>query len=316
MQKGLSRICLPWPVTFFPDSPGLVDAKALRAEQPYPRLDELVDLVKTQARALLACPKRTLNPVCKDDGSVVTDVDHAMQWTIQKALEGLSPRYGFIGEEMSFEDQVRVRDESDCGYWVLDPLDGTTNYASGFLFYGVSLALIVDGIPVLAVVYDPIRDECFSAARGGGAWLNGSPLSCPPADTLSQCVANVDYKRLTGELSTQLVRCPPYRSQRNLGASVLEWCWLAAGRVQLYLHGGQKLWDFAAGYLILLEAGGAATSLSGSPLDCGKLRKRAVIAAVNDELLGQWKEWVHNNSEMVNGSINSTESGDHNKFLL
>ncbi len=285
-------------------------------EQPCPRLDELVDLVRTQARSLLACSGRTLNAVCKKDGSVVTDVDHAMQEAIREALKELCPQYGFIGEEMSFDDQVQVRDEADCGYWVLDPLDGTTNYASGFLFYGVSLALIVNGDPVLAVVHDPIREECFSAARGGGAWLNGSPLSSPPADTLSQCIANVDYKRLTGELATQLVRCPPYRSQRNLGASVLEWCWLAAGRIQLYLHGGQKLWDFAAGYLILLEAGGAATSLSGSPLDCSRLRKRAVIAAANDGLLEQWKGWIHHNSGIPNGSINPAESGSHDKFLL
>lgn len=286
-------------MTFSPDSPDLVNKRALPAEQPIPSLDELVLLVKTQAKELLVYSERKPNPVCKNDGSVVTDVDHAMQWAIKKALESLWPHYGFIGEEMSFDDQVRARDEVNCGYWVLDPLDGTTNYASGFLFYGVSLALVVNGDPVLAVVYDPVRDECFSAAKGGGAWLNGRRLSCPPADTLSQCVANVDYKRLTGELSTQLVRCPPYRSQRNLGASVLEWCWLAAGRVQLYLHGGQKLWDFAAGYLILLEAGGAATSLSGRPLDCSKLRKRAVVAAVNDRLLGQWKEWIHTNSEIT-----------------
>jgi fructose-1,6-bisphosphatase/inositol monophosphatase family enzyme len=79
---------------------------------------------------------------------------------------------------------------------------------------------------------------------------------------------------------------------------VLEWCWLAAGRIQLYLHGGQKLWDFAAGYLILLEAGGAATTLSGMPLDCSKLRKRSVVAAVNKDLLDQWEEWINTNSEI------------------
>ena len=91
------------------------------------------------------------------------------------------------------------------------------------------------------------------------------------------------------------MQSPPYRSQRNLGASVLEWCWLAAGRVQLYLHGGQKLWDFAGGNLILTESGGAATSLSGVPLDCGSLRKRSVVAAISPELLEQWASWLNIN---------------------
>ena len=135
-------------------------------------------------------------------------------------------------------------------------------------------------------------------SRGEGAWLNGERLHCPESDSLGSCIANIDYKRLVGDLASQLVRCPPYRSQRNLGSSVLEWCWLATGRIQLYLHGGQKLWDFAAGYLILLEAGGAATSLSGLPLDCSLLRKRSVIAAVNEPLLKKWVAWIDANSEI------------------
>ncbi len=234
----------------------------------------------------------------KSDGSFVTRVDQGMQSHLKRLLARTWPQYGFIGEEMEHAHQVKICQESRHGYWVLDPMDGTTNFTSGFLFYGVSLALVVDGLPILAVVYDPVRDECFSAAVGKGAWLNGSPLVCPDTGQLGGCIANIDYKRLTGDLSAQLVRCPPYRSQRNLGASVLEWCWLASGRIQLYLHGGQKLWDFSAGYLILQEAGGAATSLSGAALDCGKLRKRSVVAAVNRPLLDQWVEWIDANSKI------------------
>ncbi len=236
------------------------------------------------------------------DGSLVTGVDQGIQRYLMQELNTRWPQFGFIGEEMPHDDQVRVCEHSKRGFWVLDPLDGTTNFASGFLFFGISLALVIEEHPVLAIIYDPVRDECFTAQKGRGAFINGKPLVCPDTGVLSDCIANIDYKRLVGDLSSQLVRCPPYRSQRNLGSSVLEWCWLAAGRIQLYLHGGQKLWDFAAGSLILHEAGGVATSLSGQPLDCSKLRKRSVVAAVNTGLLDQWVDWIDSNSYISQSS--------------
>jgi myo-inositol-1(or 4)-monophosphatase len=271
---------------------------AKQADIVKPDLKTVIVLLKRISIRLLNRTRDDYAKQIKPDGSIVTEIDRAMQTEISEALQERWPGYGFIGEEMSFDDQVSISETNPQGYWVLDPLDGTTNFTSNFLFYGVSLALVIDGEPVLAVVFDPVRDECFSAAKGAGAFLNDSLLVCPSTRSLDRCIANVDYKRLVGDLSAQLVRCPPYRSQRNLGSSVLEWCWLAAGRIQLYLHGGQKLWDFAAGYLILLEAGGAATSLSGLPLDCSKLRKRSVVAAVNQDLLDQWVEWIDANSEI------------------
>ena len=241
--------------------------------------------------------------VIKQDGSIVTEIDMVLQSQIRQELEKRWPQYGFVGEEMHHDEQDAMIRHSVEGYWVLDPLDGTTNYASGFLMYGVSLALVIGGQPQLAVVYDPIRNECFSAIRSQGAYLNGQRLNRLVDIPLSECVANIDYKRLTEDLSAQLVRCPPYRSQRNLGSSVLEWCWLATGRFQLYLHGGQKLWDFAAGYLILLESGGQATSLSGQALDCDKLRKRAIVAAINGNLLDQWESWIKSHIEVASGDL-------------
>ena len=251
---------------------------------------ELVVTIAEENNDLLA---GGIVPEHKSDGSYVTKVDRNLQNSFFEKLRSKWPQYGLIGEEMDHADQVAVCENSKNGYWVIDPLDGTTNFTAGFLCYGVSLALVINGQPVLAVIYDPVRKECFSAEAGLGAFLNNEPIrSDECADTLENCIANVDYKRLVGELAVRLVRSPPYRSQRNLGSSVLEWCWLASGRVQLYLHGGQKLWDFAAGYLILVEAGGAATSLSGMPLDCASLRKRSVVAASNPRLLSQWSSWI------------------------
>ncbi|MEM7196212.1 MAG: inositol monophosphatase [Pseudomonadota bacterium] len=232
----------------------------------------------------------------KSDGSFVTEMDSKIQSTLKNELNSLWPQYGFIGEEMSHSEQRDVVDYCDSGYWVLDPLDGTTNYANGFLFFGVSLALVENSQTTVAVVYDPIRDECFRAEAGGGAYLNNIRLTQAREVELANCLANVDYKRLMSDLAERLVRSPPYRSQRNLGSSVLEWSWLACGRIQLYLHGGQKLWDFAAGLLILRESGGSATSLSGQSLGCGKLRKRSIVAAGNPELLEKWESWIASNT--------------------
>ena len=258
---------------------------------------ELCSLVKRTVVEEHARPRGEVARTTKRDGSWVTDVDRRTQQRLLAELRRRWPQYGFIGEEMAHAEQRAVCDHSPAGYWVLDPLDGTTNFAAGFPFYGVSLVLVVGGGAQVGVVFDPVRDECFCAQFGQGAYLNEVRLKCPAsARNLGDCIAIVDTKRLLGDVAARLVRSPPYRSQRNLGASVLEWCWLAAGRAQLYLHGGQKVWDFAAGCLILTEAGGAATSLSGKPLDCAGLCKRSVAAATSTELLARWHGWLSANS--------------------
>ncbi len=234
----------------------------------------------------------------KDDGSIVTTADHLLQDTISNALCKEWPDIAFMGEEMEHARQARIVKAKGKRFWTLDPLDGTTNFSMGFPFYGVSLALVNAGQVELGVVYDPVRDECFHAVSGRGAYLNNKRLKTTLTGIeLRSCVANVDLKRLVGQLADRLVRFPPYRSQRNLGACVLEWCWVAAGRIQLYLHGGQRMWDYAAGSLILSEAGGMSSTLRGAPLDCQVFTKRSVVAAVNEELYKEWFRWLCENDE-------------------
>ena len=269
--------------------------------EPLPDLQAVCALVRDTAQRHYAHQGELARRV-KCDGSWVTDIDQCTQDDLLGQLRHHWPQYGFVGEEMPHDAQLRECAQSEEGYWVLDPLDGTTNFVCGFSFYGVSLALVVGGCAQLGVVYDPVRDECFTAQRGCGAQLNQRRLTCPPPRALSECIAIVDYKRLVGDLAAQLVRSPPYRSQRNLGASTLEWCWLAAGRAHLYLHGAQKLWDYVAGHLILCEAGGAATTLSGKPLDSKGLRQRSVVAAVNAQLLTRWDEWLRVHSKGARAS--------------
>jgi myo-inositol-1(or 4)-monophosphatase len=232
----------------------------------------------------------------KADGSLVTEADFATQARIGEAIAREFPGTPLLGEEMTAEDQRRLLAEADTGVWILDPLDGTGNYASGFPGFSISLAFVERGQPTLGVIFDPVRGECFSAARGGGATLDGEPIRpFAPGPELSDCLAMIDMKRLPPERIPALFRPGGFRSQRNLGSVALDWCWLAAGRYQLYLHGGQKLWDYAAGRLIASEAGAAsrlyadrgaaeATDLSLSP--------RLALAASDDALLQRWLDFV------------------------
>ncbi|MEW5754970.1 MAG: inositol monophosphatase [Pseudomonadota bacterium] len=226
----------------------------------------------------------------KGDGSIVTEADLAIQQRIQQALQREWPEIALLGEEMAPEEQQALLARDDPGLWLLDPLDGTSNFAAGIPYFAVSLALYQHGAIQLGLIYDPVRDECFSAQRGAGAQLNGAPLrNAPDALPLKQGIALIDFKRLPARLSQALVTTPPYSSQRSFGSGALDWCWVAAGRVHVYLHGAQKLWDFAAGSLILEEAGGRSATLQGEVVFQASLAPRSVVAAPHLQLFDQWR---------------------------
>jgi myo-inositol-1(or 4)-monophosphatase len=257
-----------------------------------PELARARDLVVAIAREEL--PHRChITRRHKADGSIVTEADLVVQQRIRAALREQWPALGFLGEEMEAAEQERALQNLAAGVWCLDPLDGTNNFASGIPYYAVSLALLrQDGVQ-LAIVYDPSREECFTAIRGQGAWLNEHRLEAHPAGVeLREAMALVDLKRLPLPLMDRLIKQPPYASQRSFGAVALDWCWLAAGRIQVYLHGRQKLWDYAAGHLILEEAGGQAISLDGEPVYQPSLKPRSAAAALDAELYAAWIEWL------------------------
>ena len=138
----------------------------------------------------------------KTDGSLVTEADLAMQGRMQRELAGLFPDYGFLGEEMELGQRQSRMDRTGAGIWVLDPLDGTSNYVAGIPYFAVSLALVIERRVALAVVYDPARQELFHALAGQGALLNGAPLARRAAPAaLRKAIAVVDYKRLPAELA-------------------------------------------------------------------------------------------------------------------
>ena len=258
-----------------------------------PVRDELAELIRAVARGELLPRFRHSQRSWKADGSIVTEADLAVQARMTDELRLRYPNIPLLGEEMEAGEQRDFLARNPLQYWCLDPLDGTSNFAAGLPFFSISLALMQDHKPVLGLVYDLNTDECFSAERGQGAWLNGEPLrTVDPGLPLRRCLAMVDFKRLGQPLATALVAKPPYSSLRYTGSGALEWCWLAAGRFHVYLHGEQKLWDFAAGALILAEAGGVATTLQGEPLFGATHLARSVMAAATEDLFQDWRQAI------------------------
>jgi 3'(2'), 5'-bisphosphate nucleotidase/myo-inositol-1(or 4)-monophosphatase len=232
----------------------------------------------------------------KADGTLFTEADLATQRRLAETLPTLLPG-PVLGEEMSGEMQARLWSAGRSGLWCIDPIDGTTNFINGIPFFAIAVAWLVDHEPRLGVIYNPISEECFYAAQGAGAFINDEVLPLRRTTRrLREAVAGFDLKRVSPHLGDELVTRPPYFSQRNFGSSALEWCFLAAGRFDVYMHAGQYLWDYAAGQLILSEAGGRACSLSGRELSAGPAVKRGIIAAANPLLFTEWRAWVQSHS--------------------
>lgn len=239
-------------------------------------------------------PRFTATERCeKQDGSVITEADTAMQTRLRVDLAAHWPDIPLLGEEMEETVQQRLLRDDAAALWCVDPLDGTSNFAAGIPFFSVSVALLSNGRPVLGVVYDPVRRECFWAVEGKGAWCNDTHLSSRGLGlSLAQTVALIDFKRLDGVLARRLAELPPYSSQRSFGSVALDWCWIAAGRGHIYLHGKQRIWDYAAGSVILAEAGGHAATLSGEAVFKADIAPRSAVAALDEKLFQEWCTWL------------------------
>jgi myo-inositol-1(or 4)-monophosphatase len=259
----------------------------------YPDLEQLSKIIINAAQEQLLPRFAAVEGQLKTDGSLLTEADLATQNQIGRALATRWPKFAFLSEEMEKETQTHLLTNTDQGVWCLDPLDGTRNFAAGIPCFSISLALILKQEVVLGIVYDPLRNECFSAQKGQGAWLNGKALGQHRLNSpLQSGIGLVDLKRLPPALAARLATEPPYSSQRSLGSVALDWCWIAAGRSHVYLHGRQKLWDYAAGSLILSEAGGYALTLAGESVFQPTLQPRSVAAALEKRFFNEWITWL------------------------
>ena len=209
------------------------------------------------AGVALAATKSTL-------ADIVTEADREVEQLIRDRLSADRPGDGFLGEESGAAD-------SETGItWVVDPIDGTVNYAYGIPSYNVSIAAVRGGDDpdaweaLAAAVYAPAVDELFTAARGGGAWLGGRRLGVTgpnPAGALLATGFGYDPATHDGDLETVRRVMPLARDLRRMGSAALDLAYVAAGRLDGYFERGLKPWDFAAGALLVEEAGGLVTRI-------------------------------------------------------
>jgi myo-inositol-1(or 4)-monophosphatase len=196
---------------------------------------------------------------------LVTEADLASQEAIRRVLLAECPQHQFVSEEGPTEARF---DADYC--WVVDPLDGTTNYVHQVPHYAVSVALVERGQVTTGVVYDPLADECFAAARGRKARLNGREIHTSKVDQLGQALvaasfaARVDFpSREVDQFVATLELC---QAVRRTGSAALNLCYVAAGRFDAFWAESTKAWDIAAGSLLVEEAGGVVTHVGGGPL--------------------------------------------------
>lgn len=196
----------------------------------------------------------------KGRADLVTDADFASQTAIVNHIIEQFPTHHMLGEE------GLTRQEGDSDYrWVIDPLDGTSNYVHGFPYYCVSIGLEYQGELILGVVYDPNRDEMFSAFQGQGAKLNGEAIKPSPIPALDQAmiVASLPVGTLGKDIAVDrfLNVLPHAQALQRTGSAALNLCYVSIGRIDGYWSSNLKPWDMAAGVLICREAGGLVTSI-------------------------------------------------------
>jgi myo-inositol-1(or 4)-monophosphatase len=222
-----------------------------------------------QAAAVLASWRRRFAVHEKGRFDLVTDADLASQRTIQDFLKRRFPDHGFLGED---DKSAGARPGPDAPpTWIVDPLDGTTNYVHDCPLYCVSLGLQVAGELVVGVVYDPTRQEMFAAARGQGAWLGDQRLSTSRADRLEEALLSTGFPPdLRGQekaLDWWRHFSLRTRSLRRTGTTAINLAYVAAGRFDGYWAFDNHVWDVAGGTVLIREAGGLITNVDGSPFD-------------------------------------------------
>jgi myo-inositol-1(or 4)-monophosphatase len=202
----------------------------------------------------------------KGPADLVTEADVASQEAIHRILHERFPGHGFVGEEglLSAPGGTEYR-------WIIDPLDGTSNYVHRFPYYAVSIGLECRGELVVGVIYDPTRQEMFAARRGVGATLDGRPICVSRFDHLDRAMVIASFPPGVTADSLPIKRflkvLPYAQTIHRSGSAALNLAYIAAGRLEAFWSTSLKPWDVAAGALIVTEAGGRVTTMSGGPFD-------------------------------------------------
>jgi len=223
---------------------------------------------------------------------IVTETDKLVEAYIKQQLGSAYPGYAFLGEEEASDAENGERLGTETT-WVVDPIDGTTNFVHRVAMFSVSIALAVDRKAVLGVVYNPLTQDMHHACRGGGAFLNGEAIHVSKKQSLREAIVqtNVGYDRspegvahMMDNITTLLQN--NIRGIRMNGSAALEMCNVACGRMDAFYEFGIHSWDIAAGCCIVEEAGGLAVDIDGSDLDLVVRRVLCGNKAIVKELSG------------------------------
>jgi myo-inositol-1(or 4)-monophosphatase len=198
---------------------------------------------------------------------LVTAVDKEVEKHVVETILRHFPDHGILGEESTFAGDPRQFDT----LWVIDPIDGTTNFVHQQINFSVSIAVYHKGEGLVGVVYDPSRDEMFYAVKGEGAYLNDQPLRLERQVKLEEALlcTSVFWNKRAEQMGIDLIvkkLAGKVRGMRLLGSAALEMAYVAAGRLDGYVSLSLNAWDFGAGKIIVEEAGGRVTTMTGSPL--------------------------------------------------
>jgi myo-inositol-1(or 4)-monophosphatase len=199
----------------------------------------------------------------KGPGNFVTAADHRAEETLYRELTRARPGYGFLMEERGV-----VEGPDKTHRWIVDPLDGTTNFLHGLPIFCIAIALEREGEIVCAVVYNPILDELYTAERGQGAFVNSRRLRVAARKQLADCIISIgiphrgraEHPRFLGECTALMAQAG---GLRRTGSAAIDLAWVAAGRFDGYVEHQLKPWDVAAGSLLVREAGGFVTDPAG-----------------------------------------------------
>lgn len=228
----------------------------------------------------------------KGEVNLVTQADHAAEELITSKLRHNFPGYSILAEE------GRSSDGDNQLKWVIDPLDGTNNFAHGFPIFAVSMCLVDPDGPALSITFDPLRDECFTALKGLGAYLNGARITVSNIPVLMQglIATGFPYSRHTAvDNNSKAVEVFLRRAQgiRRAGSAALDLAYVAAGRLDGYWEQQLATWDIAAGILLVREAGGNITDYAGHDSTEHLLTGRTVTATnglIHEEMLATLRE--------------------------
>ncbi|HNO74560.1 inositol monophosphatase family protein [Nitrosomonas mobilis] len=220
----------------------------------------------------------------KAHSDFVSEVDRAAEEAIIKILLDAYPDHSILAEESGKSGQVGKSEYQ----WIIDPLDGTTNFLHGFPKYCVSIALLYRGVLSQAVIYDPVSDELFTASRGGGAFLNDHRIRVSKRIQLGESLIGTgfpfrDFIHMEAYLAMFMDLIPKTAGIRRPGSAALDLAYVAAGRYDGFWETGLAPWDIAAGCLLILEAGGMVSDLEGN----GQYLKSGQVVAGNPKIFAQ-----------------------------